>query len=116
IVEITVYTPKDRGITVLEDQLPSGFEPVNVTFATEEKVAVDKKSDYTNWGTFNHYEQYSDRIIYYADFIQRGTHKVIFKVRATNSGTFKLPACKVEEMYNPEVFGILYFSNTVTVE
>lgn len=117
IVEITVYTPKDRGITVLEDQLPSGFEPVNITFATEEKIADDKKNEYyTDWGTFSHYEQYSDRIVWYADFMQRGTHKVTCKVRATNSGTFKLPACKVEEMYNPEVFGILYLSNTVTVK
>ncbi|MGB4269721.1 MAG: alpha-2-macroglobulin family protein [Spirochaetota bacterium] len=116
IVEITVYTPKDRGITVLEDQLPAGLEPVNVTFSTEEELAEDKKSDYLNFGTFNHYEQYNDRVVCYADFIQRGKHKVTFKVRATNSGTFKLPACKVEEMYNPEVFGILYLSNTVTVE
>jgi len=117
IVEITVYTPKDRGITVLEDQLPSGLEPVNVTFATEEKIVEDTKNDYyKGWGTFNHYEQYSDRVVYYADFMQRGSHKVTFKVRATNSGTFKLPACKVEEMYNPEVFGILYFSNSITVE
>lgn len=112
-----MYTPKDRGITVLEDQLPSGFEPVNVTFATEEKIVEDTKNGYyKDWGTFNHYEQYSDRVVYYADFMQKGLHRATFKVRATNSGTFKLPACKVEEMYNPKFFGILYLSNSITVK
>lgn len=116
-VAIEVYTPKDRGITVLEDQLPAGVEPVNVTFATEEKLVGDKTNDYyKGWGTFNHYEQYADRVVYYADYMQKGTHKVVYRVRATNSGTFNLPACKVEEMYNPEVFGILYYKNAVLVE
>lgn len=117
LVEIEVYTPKERGITVLDDQLPAGFEPVNITFANEEKMTMEKRNGYyADWGTFNHYEQYNDRVVYYADFMHTGNHTVVYKVRATNSGIFKLPACKVEEMYNPEVFGIMYYTNAVQVQ
>ncbi|MEJ5362669.1 MAG: alpha-2-macroglobulin family protein [Spirochaetota bacterium] len=116
IVEIEVYTPKERGITVLDDELPAGFEPVNITFATEEKSTTQKANYYDTWGTFNHYEQYNDRVVYYADFLKKGRHTIIYRVRATNTGVFKLPACKAEEMYNPEVFGIQYYSNMVQVQ
>ncbi|MGQ9844357.1 MAG: penicillin-binding transpeptidase domain-containing protein [Spirochaetota bacterium] len=37
-------------------------------------------------------------------------------MRAKNSGTFKLSVCKVEEMYNPEVFGILYLKQKYNSE
>lgn len=47
---------------------------------------------YADWGTFNHYEQYNDRVVYYADFMHTGNHTVVYKVRATNSGIFKLPS------------------------
>ncbi len=114
-VEIEVYTPKERGITVLDDELPAGLEPVNISFATEEKPDTENE-DYYTWGTFNHFEQYNDRVVYYADYLRKGTHTVKYKVRATNTGTFALPACKVEEMYNPEVFGIQYYSSKVKVQ
>ncbi|MCX8124918.1 MAG: hypothetical protein N3F66_12265, partial [Spirochaetes bacterium] len=117
IVDIEVYTTKERGITVLDDQLPAGLEPVNVSFVTEEKLTTTNlKQDYDTWGTFNHFEQYNDKVIYYADFLRKGKHTITYKVRATNTGTFALPACKVEEMYNPEVFGIQYYSNKVKVQ
>jgi len=117
IVEIVVYTPKERGITVLDDALPGGLEPVNITFATEEKKAKEDNSDSNwKWGTFNHNEQYNDKVVYYADYLKKGSHHVSYRVRATNTGTFKLPACKVEEMYNPEVFGILYYGNEIEIK
>ncbi len=115
IVEIDVYTPKERGICVLDDMLPAGLEPVNISFETEEKIKTNN-DDYYTWGTFNHFEQYKDRVVYYADYLRKGTHTVTYKVRATNTGTFALPACKVEEMYNPEVFGVQYYSSKVKVQ
>ncbi|MEW6527135.1 MAG: MG2 domain-containing protein [Spirochaetota bacterium] len=117
IVDIEVYTTKERGVTVLDDQLPAGLEPVNVSFTTEEKLNISKDNKtYDTWGTFNHYEQYNDHVIYYADFLRKGKHTITYKVRATNTGTFALPACKVEEMYNPEVFGIQYYGSKVKVQ
>ncbi len=110
IVKIKIFTPKDRTFAVVNDALPSGFEPVNLDFATEENennVDTGTSSDWW-WGSFYHTEQYKDKVLFMSDYLRRGNHELTYVVRAVNNGIFQVPQLKAEEMYAPEVFGYLY--------
>ncbi len=115
IVKIELITPLERNFVVLDDQLPAGFEPINLNFATEknEKNFQEGETDngqnwYWWWGTFEHREQYRDRVIFSAMHLSPGKHTIQYLVRAVTPGHFKVPQIKSEEMYNPEVFGYTY--------
>ncbi len=74
IVQIKVSTPKKRNFVVIDDQLPAGLEPVNLTFETEKEE--DLVETYSWWGGFDHREQYRDRVIFSAHFLREGEHKM----------------------------------------
>ncbi len=115
IIKLNVFSEKTRNFVVLDDQLPAGFEPVNLEFATEQAETEGTKSavegnDRGNmwwWGIFNHREQYRDRVIFTADYLMAGKHELSYVVRAATTGKFSQPQLKVEEMYDPETFGSL---------
>lgn len=106
-ITLTVISPHDRHFVVVDDPLPGGFEPVNVSFATESTILDDYlKDNYDRWwGSFNHVEQYDDRVLLFADKLYRGVHTHTYLVRAITYGTFNMPPTHTEQMYAPEVFG-----------
>lgn len=108
IVRIRIYTPQDRTFAVVNDALPSGMEPVQLDFATEENEQAIQQGSSEWWGSFYHTEQYFDRVLFMSDYLRRGSHELTYVVRAVNTGTFQVPQLKAEEMYAPEVFGYLY--------
>lgn len=109
IVKIKVSSPKQRFFVVLDDQLPAGFEPVNMDFATEgnEKNVRTSGSDYW-WYGFNHREFYRDRVVFFASTMGAHEYQLQYVVRAVTPGSFHVPLLKAEEMYAPEVFGTAY--------
>lgn len=106
-ITITVISPHDRHFVVVNDPLPGGFEPVNVSFTTESTLLGDHpSSNYQHWwGSFNHIEQYDDRVLLFADKLYGGVHTHSYLVRAMSYGTFNMPPTHSEQMYAPEVFG-----------
>jgi uncharacterized protein YfaS (alpha-2-macroglobulin family) len=48
---------------------------------------------------------YDDRVLLFADSLAPGIHTHRYLVRALTYGTFSAPGTKIEEMYEPEVFG-----------
>jgi hypothetical protein len=107
LVQITVRTVKNRYFAVVDDQLPAGFEPVHLDFATEanEKHVDDKGS---GWYGFTHREIYRDHVAFYARELPAGEYHLQLVVRANVPGSFHTPMLKAEEMYAPEVSGMLY--------
>lgn len=112
IVKIELTTPADRNFVILDDQLPAGFEPVNLDFATEKnekKISEgETQNEYWWWGSFEHREQYRDRVLFSAMHLKSGKHIIQYIVRAVAVGNYRVPQIKAEEMYDPEVFGYTY--------
>lgn len=116
-VTITVIAPHQRNFVVVDDPLPGGFEPVNLSFATESQTLGDYLRDDPQrwWGSFNHVEQYDDRVLLFADRMYAGVHTHSYLVRAMSYGTFDMPPTHSEQMYEPDVFGRTA-GRTITVE
>lgn len=120
-VTVKVRTPQDRHFVVVDDPLPAGLEAINVNLATTSldagrQTTSTARASWWWWdeGTFNKSEMRDDRVVLFADRLKSGSHTFTYLVRATSFGTFSLPVTRVEEMYNPDVFG--HTSNrTVTV-
>ena len=110
-VKLHVVVPETRIFAVVDDPLPAGFEPVQTFFATESRGVQEQYRDdqYEEaghwWGSFDHEEQYDDRMLFFAQELFPGEHTQVYFVRAGTSGTFLAPATKAEQMYEPEVFG-----------
>ena len=110
-VTLSIVTPMERHYVVVNDPLPGGFELVRESFDTENKDLLRKLSQIRSnerndwWGTFDHWENYDDRVLLFADLLNSGEHTFTYFVRAIHYGTFDMPYTKAELMYEPEVFG-----------
>jgi len=54
---------------------------------------------------FRYSEFKDDRVIFYADYAEKGVYTVSYLVSAEHRGQFALPPTFSAEMYTPEVFG-----------
>jgi uncharacterized protein YfaS (alpha-2-macroglobulin family) len=105
-VNLEVVVPMERNYVVVDDPLPAGLEPVNLSFATT--ASVDERTlDQTQqwWSGFDHVEMHDDRVLLFADWLRPGVHSYSYLARAITQGTFSMPATYAEEMYHPEVYG-----------
>jgi uncharacterized protein YfaS (alpha-2-macroglobulin family) len=101
-VTLTISTNQFRSFVVVDDPLPAGFEIINTSFQTTAQN-LDNEEQY-NWH-FNHRELRNDRALFFADELPAGVHELTYLVRVTSYGTFQMPSTRVEQMYEPEVFG-----------
>jgi uncharacterized protein YfaS (alpha-2-macroglobulin family) len=117
-VQLTLVLPTDRHYVAIEDPLPAGLEPINTAFATaapslrrdESQANADEDED--DWGyyyyphyNFDRIEQRDDRVVLFADYFPSGVYTHTYLARATTLGRYQVPAARVEEMYDPTVFG-----------
>jgi uncharacterized protein YfaS (alpha-2-macroglobulin family) len=109
VVTLTVDSSQDRTFVALVDPLPGGVEVINSSFANESENEAKRKRDiagHNRWyDSFMHTENYDDRVQVFANFLAKGSHNVSYLVQATTPGAYAKPACWVEQMYEPEVFG-----------
>ncbi len=106
-VTLTVETPEDRHYVVVDDPIPAGWEPINVSLATVSDAVrmLDQQEEQPWWAGFTHVEKRDDRVLLFADYLNAGVHTYTYLARITSKGSFSLPPTKAEEMYTPEVFG-----------
>jgi uncharacterized protein YfaS (alpha-2-macroglobulin family) len=115
-VRLTLVVPEDRHYVAIEDPLPAGLEPINTSFATTAPSLGRAESrqnygDDSEWGwywwdyNFDRVEQRDDRVVLFANDFPAGVYSHTYLARATTLGKFSAPAARVEEMYNPEVWG-----------
>lgn len=108
VVNLKIVIPQVRHFVVVDDPLPAGFVPVNLSFETESTELareLEKRSKQPWWQGFRHVEMYKEKILLFADYLAPGIHTYTYLVRVTTPGTYSLPATRIEEMYTPEVFG-----------
>ncbi|MBI5243753.1 MAG: hypothetical protein HY922_08735 [Elusimicrobia bacterium] len=109
VVTLKVKTPQDRTFVAINDPVPAGFEIVDPTFAVEgqesARILEERAKDNPYWGTFQRSENYDDRIQIFADYLTAGEHSYSYLVQAATPGAYRMPSTRVEQMYQPEVFG-----------
>jgi uncharacterized protein YfaS (alpha-2-macroglobulin family) len=122
LVDLTVVTPAPRQYVVLDDALPAGLEAIdpklfttadwlkNSGFADDASCSgcggeqgADDASGYR--APYDRNEVRDDRVLFFVDQLPAGLWHYRYLARATTLGRFVLPPTRVEEMYEPEVFG-----------
>jgi hypothetical protein len=116
-VVLRVVVPQQLHFVALEDPLPAGLEAVDfqlMTAAQSLRSAIsygsrprygsgsDSSPHYT---PFYHREIRDDRVQLFADVLPPGEYRYVYLARATTAGRFVVPPARVEQMYEPEVFG-----------
>jgi hypothetical protein len=121
-VRLRVTVPAERNFVVVDDPLPAGLEPVDLSLRTvspfggEEALTGEMYAEQGGgwaygswdsglWSPFDHKEMRDDRVVYSATVLWKGSHTATYLARATTAGTFLYPPAHAEEMYNPGVNG-----------
>lgn len=124
---ITLVLPKDMDYPLIREELPAGFEPIDMTLAISSRAAqlesqaqeetspaagyspyadVVVTADYGMDYAFSHQEIHDDAILWSDDgYLPAGTYHIRYPVRATTAGTFLMPGATAFGFYEPEVFG-----------
>ena len=95
----------DTRYLVVEDLLPTIFEPVHSDFESQRAIVGGRTSE-SDWRV-SHRELRTDRASFYLDYLPRaGTYTLNYLVRCTLPGDALAPPAKVEPMYDPENFAL----------
>jgi uncharacterized protein YfaS (alpha-2-macroglobulin family) len=101
-VRLTVNSQSTADYLAIDDPFPSGLEPVNTSFATEDhSLEYSAKQSY-QW---DYTEQRDDRMLAFANKISSGEKIIEYLLRATSKGTFNAPPASASLMYTPSVAG-----------
>jgi uncharacterized protein YfaS (alpha-2-macroglobulin family) len=133
-VRLRITVPADREFVALEDPLPAGLEPVDLSLHTStaldpfvvrewdkdpEVERMERESDsgprWQNWlyGSWDegwwqpweHKALYDDRVVYFARMLWKGSYSASYIARATTGGSFTRAPAHAEEMYNEALSG-----------
>jgi len=112
-VDLLVTAPTLRHYVVIEDPLPAGLEAVDASLATssadldvEARAPQDSAAHPSPFqSSWYRQELRDDRVLFFVDHMPPGIYHYRYLARATTLGSFVLPPTRVEEMYQPEVFG-----------
>ena len=101
-VELTLEVPHDAYYLVVNDPLPAGLEIIDPSLKGASTIGSNSSSQ---WSVFDHVELRDDRVLLFADQINKGLHTFRYLARATSVGRFLRPAAIAQEMYDPQNMG-----------
>lgn len=130
-VRLRVTVPADRVFVAVEDPLPAGLEPVDLSLKTSgtlqpfvtpvsEQARRDGDRDSQSatwqawlygrwedgwWSPWEHKAIHDDKVVYFARVLWPGSYSASYIARATTTGWFVRPPAHAEEMYNPALQG-----------
>ncbi|TGK91288.1 peptidase [Leptospira brenneri] len=100
-VTIEIQADSDKTWVVVEDPIPPGSLPLGRGFGRESII-----SQGSNTGDFSYYLSFEEKTLSqyraYFEYLPKGTHTLEHSFRLNHTGTFQLPATRVEAMYSPE--------------
>ena len=119
-VDIYASTPTARQFVVIDDPIPGGLEPVNRDLATASSIDAGHSPspnsywfEQQNWRpygrygwSFYHKELRHDSARFYSDYLPSGNYHLSYTAQAIAGGSFSVMPLKVEEMYDPDVYGL----------
>lgn len=113
-VELTLVVPTTMHYLLVEDPIPAGTEPVDVSFATTSRQYSGPSRDipteeapwwYRWWWNPASFELKDDKVALFATELPPGTYTYHYQLRASIAGEFNVLPPRGEMMYFPEVFG-----------
>ena len=122
-IDLFVSTPGVRNYVVVDDPVPGGLEPVNRDLATASTVDAGQSGfahpsesrfyQHDDWSAFGRYgysfyhqELRHDSVRFYSDYLPAGNYHLFYVAQVIANGSFTVKPLKVEEMYDPDVFGL----------
>jgi len=106
IVRITLEFNASTEMTwvALTDAIPAGATILGSGLGRDSQIAINgEKQETKAWLAYQ--ERSLDGLRAYYEYVPAGISKLQYTIRLNNSGTFSLPATRVEAMYAPEMFG-----------
>lgn len=123
---ITLIVPQEMNYILIQDLLPSGFEPIDMTLATTSRVAYSEATASTDsvqvkrgtfvyddvvtpvdfWSDlfFDHQEIRDDSIVWSSIHLYPGVYHIRYPVRTTTEGHYMQSGAHAFEFYEPEIF------------
>jgi alpha-2-macroglobulin len=122
-VDLFVFLPAARNFVVVNDPVPGGLEPVNRDLKNSSTVDADRADgefaggsawfEFDGWVTygvsfwsFYHKEYRHDSVRFYSDYLPAGNYHLSYVAQTVGGGSFVALPAKVEEMYDPDVYGL----------
>jgi uncharacterized protein YfaS (alpha-2-macroglobulin family) len=106
IVRITLEFNASTEMTwvALTDAIPAGATILGSGLGRDSQIATNgEKQETKAWLAYQ--ERSLEGLRAYYEYVPAGISKLQYTIRLNNSGTFSLPATRVEAMYAPEMFG-----------
>jgi hypothetical protein len=107
-VHLKIEAQTDMTWVVVNDPIPAGASHLGTGLGRDSEIATSgEKVDTTGfvWPIFS--ERAFDGYRAYYDYVPKGTFEFEYTIRLNQSGVFKLPATRVEALYQPEMLGEL---------
>lgn len=98
---ITITVPDVRYHVAVAENLPAGLEAISSSVS--DRANSDEGRYYWCW--FEHSQVRDSAVEVFVEALYSGRYHLYYECVAVTPGEFVWPACKVEEMYNPETFG-----------
>jgi uncharacterized protein YfaS (alpha-2-macroglobulin family) len=103
-VTVTIDAQSDMGWVVVEDPVPTGASLLGSGLGRD-SAALTQDERREGYVLAAYEERKFDVFRAYYRYVPKGRFTVEYTLRYNNSGSFQLPATRVEAMYAPEMFG-----------
>ncbi len=112
-VHLKIEAQTDMTWVVINDPIPAGASHVGTGLGRDSQIATSGENqsgenqinDTYLWPAFT--ERAFDGLRAYYDYVPKGSFDIEYTIRLNQSGIFKLPATRVEALYQPEMLGEL---------
>ena len=107
-VHLKIEAQTDMTWVVVNDPLPAGASHIGTGLGRDSQIAAsgeNQTNDTGVWPAFT--ERAFDGLRAYYEYVPKGEFDIEYTIRLNQSGTFKLPATRVEALYQPEMLGEL---------
>ena len=105
-VHLKIEAQTDMTWVVVNDPIPAGASHLGTGLARDSQIATSSENlNNENYLWPALIERAFEGFRAYYDYVPKGTFEVEYTIRLNQSGTFQLPATRVEPLYEPEMFG-----------
>ncbi|CAN5731196.1 alpha-2-macroglobulin [soil metagenome] len=114
IVTLDITVHKSNRYLVVDDPLPSVFEPINPEFSTQNERA-DAQAQVNSWFC-DHRELRNDRAVFFTDEpTGLGKFELSYLARVIAEGDVLVPPARIEAMYQPDHYGLSEIQHVQTL-
>jgi hypothetical protein len=109
MVHFTLTVPEQAHYLVIQDHLPAGLVPVEITPQSANIIVQPPPADPSvpaqDIPYLTHVEFAADQVSLFASHLPRGTYEYSYLARASHRGTFQAPPAHVYQVYQPAISG-----------